>query len=170
MTQSLPRHRGGGGSSLGCSRALDPVPAPDGPGGKPGDPGDLCLAPCTVSPQRWGLQTCPRPPPWAVPLWFLWWVFFKLVLFAFFLPKPCPRPSVGLNKQSLNTPVCVGGVDADGVCGPPCLVVSPALPQDLVPGAALELRRRKGLLLFPEPLPIQELGSARGTHSGDSGG
>lgn len=29
-------------------------------------------------------------------------------------------------------------------------------------GAALEQRRRKGLLLFPQPLPIQELGSGSG--------
>lgn len=45
--------------ALVYSRALDLVPPPDGPGGKLGDPGDLCLASCAVSPWDWGLQTCP---------------------------------------------------------------------------------------------------------------
>lgn len=85
-------------------------------------------------------------------VWFHQCFFFKVCLICLLLPKPCPCPCVGLNKQSLNTPVCVGGVDAHWVCGPPCLSMSPALG----------LRRKKGLPLFPEPLPIQELGSGSG--------
>lgn len=58
-------------------------------------------------------------------------VFLSLFYLPSFSPKPCPCPSVGLNKQSLNTPVCAGAVAAEG--GPwsplshcvPCRVTGP---------------------------------------------
>lgn len=115
---------------MGYSRALHLVPPPNGPGRKLGDPGDLCLAPGSVHGVPVALGTpdlLPVPLPGLSLCGFIAGVFFKLVLFAFFFPKPCLCPSVGLNKQSLNTPVCVGAVAADGVCGPHCLIVSPAL-------------------------------------------
>lgn len=131
VTQSLPQHRGGGGS-----RPWGFVPGSWLP----------AQCPCGTGASR------PVPPPWALSLCGFIGVFFKVCLICLLLPKPCPCPCVGLNKQSLNTPVCVGGVDAHWVCGPPCLSMSPALG----------LRRKKGLPLFPEPLPIQELGSGSG--------
>lgn len=131
MTQSLPQHRGGGGS-----RPWGFVPGSWLP----------AQCPCGTGASR------PVPPPWALSLCGFIGVFFKVCLICLLLPKPCPCPCMGLNKQSLNTPVCVGGVDAHWVCGPPCLSMSPALG----------LRRKKGLPLFPEPLPIQELGSGSG--------
>lgn len=84
-------------AALGYSRALDLVPPPKGLGGKLGEPGGLCLAPGSLHgvPAALGLQTCPLSLSWAVSLWFHWWVFFKLVLFAFFLPQTVSMPFCG---------------------------------------------------------------------------
>lgn len=108
----------------------------------------MCLAPCAVSPWDWGLQTCPLSlSPGCLSVVSVVIFFLSLSYLPSFSPNPCPSPSVGLNKQSLNTPVCVGGVDADGVCGPHGLTVSPALQQDLVPRGCPGAEEEEGTAL-----------------------
>lgn len=75
VTQSLLPTEEEEEAALVFSRALDLVPPPDGPGGKLGDPGDLCLAPGSLH----GVPVGPGAPELplsfssgCLSLWFQW--------------------------------------------------------------------------------------------------
>lgn len=151
VTQSFPPHRGGGGGGgFGLQQSTGSCATSRWAGREAGGPWRFVPGSLRGVPVGLGAPDLPPVPlPGLSLCGFSGDFFLSLSYLPSFSPNPCPSPSVGLNKQSLNTPVCVGGVDADGVCGPHGLTMSPALQQDVVPRGCPGAEEEEGTALVP---------------------